>query len=692
MAKFREFFTKIFGGGGGEKAYGGTWSVVSGGTNIYNNRSKADLELAYRGWAYACIHAKAEKVGSVEFSISRNGENLEQHPLLDLLYRVNDSQTKYDLVYSVSAHLDIFGRAYVRIARDGKNMSLHILQPDNVTVIYGLGKGNVETVIGYDVQESTAGGRQLRYRLTLDEVIPFADPYPFSKGGFYSVMQAAFDWLEGDIYASLWNKNFFKNSATPDGWITTTMPLGEEQQRRLLESLNQKYRGPQNVGKIGLLPHGTDYKTAGVSQRDMDFAQLDIRYQDKILAIFRTPKSILGITNDVNRANAEASNYIYAANVIEPRMSRIVDSLNEFLAPQFGEGLEVGFVSPIPDDQTEKIAKVQSGLAGQSYMTINEARATMGLSPIDNGDVVVSGGVEVGEPQQLAVYQREKPKRKTAESDRFSEAATKIATVFLGVMEDDQHEKFVRRNLQLVKKMADKLEEYNFAAEKTYNDQFDGLLKNPEALVGKKDVATSESEALQAVIDIAYPFLEAAAVAEAAKGWADLGIAGQYVLSDALLATIGEKTNMLASSYTATMREEVYNVIVDGLASGKTPDEIRSEMNMRVFGGRNATRAEMVADTEIFRAANQGTLAAYRESGIVKTLRWATRKDERVCVFCGPMDGKVISVDSEFYPRGATITAEDGSILKLDYDSVSAGSLHPRCRCWIAADKIDIAD
>ena len=49
----------------------------------------------------------------------------------------------------------------------------------------------------------------------------------------------------------------------------------------------------------------------------------------------------------------------------------------------------------------------------------------------------------------------------------------------------------------------------------------------------------------------------------------------------------------------------------------------------------------MVAKTESFRTANDALKTAWKQSGVVKTVRWYTSELANVCGFCQAMDGKV---------------------------------------------------
>jgi len=87
------------------------------------------------------------------------------------------------------------------------------------------------------------------------------------------------------------------------------------------------------------------------------------------------------------------------------------------------------------------------------------------------------------------------------------------------------------------------------------------------------------------------------------------------------------------------------------------------QLSTRLSGTFGTMRAEMIARTEVTRAASMGELQVSKylaEQGIIMKHIWHTRNDELVCTLCGPKDEKEIGVEIEFgYPPE-----------------------HPRCRCW----------
>ena len=96
-----------------------------------------------------------------------------------------------------------------------------------------------------------------------------------------------------------------------------------------------------------------------------------------------------------------------------------------------------------------------------------------------------------------------------------------------------------------------------------------------------------------------------------------------------------------------------------GLTIGDLTQRIES-----IFGSR---RAEMIAVTEITRAASEGEQQIVRElakQGINLKPIWQTNNDDLVCPLCGPRHNNEIT-DNQYPP------------------------LHPKCRCWVNHEIIE---
>jgi len=151
------------------------------------------------------------------------------------------------------------------------------------------------------------------------------------------------------------------------------------------------------------LSYGTDgLKVSGfqMTQKDMEFLTGRNFNRDSILAMFRVPPSMLGMSESTSYAAAKAVHYAFMKNVITPKMRRIVNVLNEFLLPLYGDSqLYFDFESPAKEDRDLIIKEYQTGL-GSGWLSINDVRRAEELPEIEGGEVVnIPFGLQpLGEP------------------------------------------------------------------------------------------------------------------------------------------------------------------------------------------------------------------------------------------------------------------------------------------------------
>ena len=126
----------------------------------------------------------------------------------------------------------------------------------------------------------------------------------------------------------------------------------------------------------------------------------------------------------------------------------------------------------------------------------------------------------------------------------------------------------------------------------------------------------------------------------------------------------------LALDITSTNRRNVAEVLANFFEEGWTLGDLTSKLSS-LFG---PIRAELIATTEITRAAVEGELQLVRElnkEGAELIATWFTVRDERVCPICEPLDGRPETEEGGFVPRG-----EAGP-------GIPSPPAHPRCRCWL---------
>ena len=101
--------------------------------------------------------------------------------------------------------------------------------------------------------------------------------HPLDDHGGFSPLAAAGAALDLHNAASVWNKRLLDNSARPSGALVYQPKeggnLSADQYERLKRELEEGYAGAVNAGRPLLLEGGLDWKTMGLSPKDMDFME-----------------------------------------------------------------------------------------------------------------------------------------------------------------------------------------------------------------------------------------------------------------------------------------------------------------------------------------------------------------------------------------------------------------------------------
>lgn len=175
--------------------------------------------------------------------------------------------------------------------------------------------------------------------------------------------------IEAARYASEWNRNYFINSAEPGGVIQADHSMDDEEFNQFVDRWRDTHRGVARAHRIALLEGGMTWVQNSHSLKDMDFANLIAGMADRIRESVGMHKVMTGISDDVNRANAQTGEEVFASWKVAPRLERWKNVLNTQYLPLFGatgNGYEFDFVFPTPvnreQDALELTAKSNAAL------------------------------------------------------------------------------------------------------------------------------------------------------------------------------------------------------------------------------------------------------------------------------------------------------------------------------------------
>ncbi|MDH4415021.1 MAG: phage portal protein [Rhizobium sp.] len=297
--------------------------------------------------AHRCVRLVSEAAASIGFLAYQAAVEREGHPALALLARPNGAMTGADFLETLYGQLLLSGNAYVEaVATGGRSAEraaeLHLLRPDRVSVVTGADGWPS----AYDYRAGTSARR-----IALDGLLHLKLFHPLDDHEGFAPLAAAQVALDLHNAAGRWNKALLDNSARPSGALVYQPKeggnLSADQYQRLKVELDEGYSGPMRAGRPLLLEGGLDWKSMGLSPKDMDFVEAKNGAARDIALAFGVPPMLLGIPGDNTYANYQEANRAFYRLTVLPLVTRTGASLSVFLGDLTGEGLRL-----VPDLDT----------------------------------------------------------------------------------------------------------------------------------------------------------------------------------------------------------------------------------------------------------------------------------------------------------------------------------------------------
>lgn len=368
--------------------------------------------MGANGTLYATVSRYANATSQVTWRLyrkSRTGnpedrKEIQSHLALDLWAMPNAYTTGQLFVESSQQHVDLVGEGWWVVRRNelGWPESMWLVRPDRMAPI-----PSSETGLAGYVYFSPDGDR---IPLAVEDVIRLimpnpADPGPAGRG--LGAAQTILAQVESVAFSAQWNRNFFKNSAVPGGIITVPETLGDTAFRRLQMQWRENHQGTSAAHRVGILENGASF-VPSMSHKDMEFAELLNTSRDVIREAYSMPKSMLGVSDDVNRANAEAADASFGTWGLVPRLDRIKDALNTRFLPLFGPSgfgtgtpdVEFDYDTPVPPDAETERKNMTAAV--NNYVALLKA----GVDPDDASELLDLPTMRVAAPVQVATEPR----------------------------------------------------------------------------------------------------------------------------------------------------------------------------------------------------------------------------------------------------------------------------------------------
>jgi HK97 family phage portal protein len=352
--------------------------------------------------SYRCVMQVATACSAIPWLLyDDTGEEIDRHPLLDLLCHPNPLQDGISFMESIYAYLEIAGNAYIEAVRSHDNqrpIELYVLRPDRMKIVpgsAGFPQGYQYNVNGQTTTwpaDPISGASNI---LHLKRFNPLDDWYGMAP------LEAAQVSVDQHNAAGSWNQALLNQSARPSGALVYApkdgpSTLNDDQMQRLREEVGQMYQGSHNAGRPLILEGGLDWREMSLSPKDMDWlAGRNTAARDIALA-FGVPAQMVGIPDSQTYANMAEARMAFYEETVLPLVTRVIAGFDHWLTPMFDDHLELDFdpdeISALTPRRDQQWSKLQNA----TFLTRNEKREAAGYGPVpggeeDNGDANDSG-------------------------------------------------------------------------------------------------------------------------------------------------------------------------------------------------------------------------------------------------------------------------------------------------------------
>lgn len=509
------------------------------------------------------------------------------------------------------------------------------------------------------------------------------DPFnPFDRGLGQSESLA--DEIETDEYAAKFQKNFFYNDAA-SGTIVSMPEAGASQRDRFEKEWNNDFKGVKNSHKLHILKSKVEVLKMTDNMKDMDMIQGRTFLRDAVLQHYGIPREIMGITESSNRATSDAAQFIYAQNVLMPKLRRREEAINRQLLPMFGDNLIWRFDDIVPHNQEFDKAKAIDGWNCGLLMK-NEARALMDMPAVKNGDVYKTTFSDVyisaaddpastsydmaelqygEEPAEGEGDQEITITKARASPDEIKSRRVKALQNGFGRVRGQQERQFERTTLKYFRQQQSRIQSVLDGSQKADKSAWDAIsdMLPDYTMEGGSFIKLDAEEKARAVDNFVLGLLDWDAEAKSLENmfaplWmdtygkgADLAIAAYRIPSTKRpkLASFAKlRGAQRVKNINETTKDSIRRIVSAGIENGDTRDTmskaIVEEMNT------HAGRARVIAQTETHTSLMTGNMDTMQAGGVA-TKTWITVGDGAVRDRHKKLDGVTVPIDAKF-PNG----------------------------------------
>ena len=330
----------------------------------------ANPQYSKSGWAYACMDLRATSMASLPWKVTRNGEKLDKHPLIDLLTNFGPENNYGNAIKGTEIDLCMSGAGFWLRDVD----VLKKLAPYSMKVI--------QTGGGITKFEQWKDGKKIN-TFKRNEIVYFREYNPDEDLGVgVAPIDVVKEDMDAEYQATLFISSHFANDAVPGLLLTTEQTVPELEMNRVLGWFNSKFGGVRNKGKIGMVDKGLKAQIVAANMQENAIVLIRDQARNDICVGFRVPKMLVGSLHDSTYTNAPETRKFFIEDLIIPRANALyADTINQDLVPYIDNTVKFEYAPEelqiLQEDNSTKWERLQGGIES-GVISPEFARAEMG--------------------------------------------------------------------------------------------------------------------------------------------------------------------------------------------------------------------------------------------------------------------------------------------------------------------------
>jgi HK97 family phage portal protein len=298
--------------------------------------------IATSSAVYACVNLRARSLAGLPMLLHRDGQDVAEGQLFDLLHTVNPWWTTNRLLQMTLMALDLWGEAYWVLERgpDGQGVPREIwwARPDRMRLV-----PDVDNYLGGWIYEWN--NQRLAFRP--DEVIWFRNPNPLDEFEGLSPIAATRLALDTGHAALRSNHNVFSNGVQLAGVVTPAdkdSTWARDQVEALRDMLEKRFKGVDKAHRLAVLGQAATFTPMGISPRDAQFIELMKWTRTDACMVYGVPPELVGDQEGATYNNVREAHKGFWTDTMIPLSDFLAQEITEQLLPMFpGEAERLSF-------------------------------------------------------------------------------------------------------------------------------------------------------------------------------------------------------------------------------------------------------------------------------------------------------------------------------------------------------------